>query len=50
MPDWLLLIKPITTGTITNAYDICEGVRYTLKFEGLGIQELEERTLGPIVV
>ncbi len=50
MPDWLLLNKPITTGTITNAHDICEGERYTLKFEGLYIQELEEKTLGPIVV
>ena len=50
MPDWLLLNKPITTGTITNAHDICEGEWYTIKFEGLRIDELEKKTLGPIVV
>ena len=50
MPDWLLLNRPITTGTITNAYDINAGETYILKVDGIHIQELVETTLGPIVV
>ena len=49
-PDWLLLNRPITTGTITNAYDVSAGETYTLVVDGFQIEELERATLGPIAV
>ena len=49
-PDWLLLNRPITTGTITNAYDVSVGETYTFVVDGFQIEELERTTLGPIDV
>ena len=39
--DWLLLDKPITTGTITNAYDVNEGEEYLLAFEDIQIDAIK---------
>jgi len=41
--DWLLLDKPITTGTITNAYDVHEGEEYLLAFEDISIETIKTK-------
>ena len=41
--DWLLLDKPITTGTITNAYDVHEGEEYLLAFEDIQIETIKTK-------
>ena len=41
--DWLLLDKPITTGTITNAYDVHEGEEYLLAFDNIQIEAIKTK-------